>query len=724
MAEQETSTAVPEDHAARFLEKLEQDPIPVAELAEALDALYTGGQVEDADELADLLQDALAGREAIRDAVEILHRRALHRVKDRGFRDVCEEAVRKLVEGKREHRILSEHIGFEKDVPAHECMRRLLNLLDMAPGKLCHDKTWGFGIIESADSFYQRVTIDFYKKKGHEMSFAYSAEALKLIDDDHLLARRHRDAEGLKQLVSENPAEIVRISLRSYGPMNVTVLQETLVRELLDESEWKKFWDGARKGLKSDPFVEIPRKRSESIKLREKAFAYDEEWFSSLLELREIPAILQQVTEWLSNHDPASMPEKGRAAFVNRLGFVAKGAMGQNDGQVAKTLILSTRLGIPAGDVGLDAYLDSAMSTERILSVAGKLPSRDFKAFLEHLADRDSAGTTDLLLKIFSSLPLDAIQDVVDVLGSCSREADVNRLLGAILDSKSSTVDMMAWFGRNFGRLSSIGIGVRQGFLGDLLNALEKGESRSGQRAYNQLGGLFEDSEWLSMVLDPISDERRRAFMARIKESGAFEEMDRRMILGRMIKLYPELESEMKAQGDEEEIGSRVRVTSHRSFGERREQLRKLIHEDIPNNSKEIALARSYGDLRENFEYKAAKEMQAVLLRRQAEFEAMLDVVTPSDFLNFPHDRVGLGTGVTLRREDGLEETYYILGEWDRDEALGIISSTTKMAEALLGHAKDATVTVPAEDGSMSATILAVFPLPGNVLSWCGEEGA
>jgi len=720
ITEPETATAVPEDRTAWFFEKLEQNPIPVDELSDALEKLYAQNKADEADELSELVQDALADRDALRDAVDILHRRALIRKKETAFKQICEESVLKMVEGNREQRILTEHIGLDKDVPAHECMRRFLNLMDMAPEKLCHDNTWGFGIVQDVDSFYQRVTIDFEKKSGHEMSFAYAAEALDLIGDDHLLARRHRDSEGLNQLVTDDPAEIVRISLRSYGPMNVTVLQETLVRELLDESGWKKFWDGARKGLKADPFVEIPRKRSEAIRLREKAFAYDEEWFSSLLQVREIPAILQWITEWLSNHDPSTLTDEGKTIFLNRLVFAAKGARGGNDGQVAKVLMLAKRIGITTGDLGIDSYLSSSMSAARIKNIAGQLPSRDLKVFLEHLAEIDSEKTVSLLLNVLPDLSFDAIQDVVDVLASWSREADAFLILRGILDAKNSTVDMMAWFGKNVDRFDALEISTRQGFLNDLLNALETGHSRSGQRSYNQLCGLFEESDWLSKILEPARDEHRRAFMGRIKDSSAFDEMDRRMILGRIIKLYPELESEMKVrEGDEEEAAPRMRVTSHRSFRERQRQLKKLINEDIPKNSKEIAHARSYGDLRENFEFKAAKEMQAVLLRREAELEAMLDAVTPADFSSFPHDRAGVGTGVTLEYGDGRAETFYILGDWDRDEELGIISSTTKMAEALMGQSAGASVQVPAEDGERTAKIVSVSPLTEEILAWC-----
>ena len=73
-------------------------------------------------------------------------------------------------------------------------------------------------------------------------------------------------------------------------------------------------------------------------------------------------------------------------------------------------------------------------------------------------------------------------------------------------------------------------------------------------------------------------------------------------------------------------------ITSIRSFAEMTEQLNNIINKQIPENSAAIAHARSYGDLRENAEYKAAKERQAFLNRRRAELDKGIQNTKPVDF--------------------------------------------------------------------------------------------
>jgi transcription elongation GreA/GreB family factor len=129
----------------------------------------------------------------------------------------------------------------------------------------------------------------------------------------------------------------------------------------------------------------------------------------------------------------------------------------------------------------------------------------------------------------------------------------------------------------------------------------------------------------------------------------------------------------------------RPRLTSRRSFRERQAQLKKLVEVDIPENSREIGVAISYGDLRENFEYQAAKDKQGLLMRRKSELEQDLVAVQAADFKNTPSDCAGMATCIWIAGVAGEEQRLCILGEWDCDEALGIVGAGSGVAELLFG---------------------------------------
>jgi len=126
---------------------------------------------------------------------------------------------------------------------------------------------------------------------------------------------------------------------------------------------------------------------------------------------------------------------------------------------------------------------------------------------------------------------------------------------------------------------------------------------------------------------------------------------------------------------------------SWESLERRKNDYRELVEKKIPANSKEIAIARSYGDLRENHEYKAAKEMQKLLMKQKSELENQLVRARGSDFANPRLEVVSIGTAVrAIDLEANRPEQFTILGAWDSEPEKGVVSYLSPMAQALLNH--------------------------------------
>jgi len=106
-------------------------------------------------------------------------------------------------------------------------------------------------------------------------------------------------------------------------------------------------------------------------------------------------------------------------------------------------------------------------------------------------------------------------------------------------------------------------------------------------------------------------------------------------------------------------------VVSWSSLEKRKAEYEELVKKKIPENIKEIALARSYGDLSENFEYKAAKQMQAVLARQRASSSRRCKMRVVFRLKIQTHPAFSIGTIITVRdKASKKQETYTILGAW------------------------------------------------------------
>jgi transcription elongation factor GreA len=128
-------------------------------------------------------------------------------------------------------------------------------------------------------------------------------------------------------------------------------------------------------------------------------------------------------------------------------------------------------------------------------------------------------------------------------------------------------------------------------------------------------------------------------------------------------------------------------LVSWESLERRKAEYQELVQKKIPANSREIATARSYGDLSENHEFKAAKEMQKMLMRRKDELETQLTRARGTDFSNVRTDIVSIGTIVQATDLNANQpETFTILGAWDSDPDKGVISYLSPVAQSLLNN--------------------------------------
>jgi transcription elongation factor GreA len=126
-------------------------------------------------------------------------------------------------------------------------------------------------------------------------------------------------------------------------------------------------------------------------------------------------------------------------------------------------------------------------------------------------------------------------------------------------------------------------------------------------------------------------------------------------------------------------------LVSRQSFEAKQHEYELLITEKIPENKQAIVTAREHGDLRENSEYKMARQDQETLMAQKAQLEADLARAQITDFTDATDQAAGIGTVVTLKSAKGKVYTYTLLGAWDSDPDQHILSYQTPLAQQLLG---------------------------------------
>ncbi len=116
------------------------------------------------------------------------------------------------------------------------------------------------------------------------------------------------------------------------------------------------------------------------------------------------------------------------------------------------------------------------------------------------------------------------------------------------------------------------------------------------------------------------------------------------------------------------------------------ERLKHLIEVELKRNAQALAQARSYGDLRENYEYKIAKEARVRLFNQINKLKEELKKAVPINIQDRDLSKVEIGTKVKMKNLiTGEVKEWTILGPWDIDLEKNIISYLSPLGESLLG---------------------------------------
>jgi transcription elongation GreA/GreB family factor len=690
-----------------FNGQLESSDIDVTEVVDVFEAMSQEGRGAEAGTWAQSLFQKLAESEQIGNALQVLEWLAAS-----GALSNVKSAVEKLLSKNRNALKMVEPAGFGGQLPAAECFRRLRHLRSLKTGMLCYNATWGFGIIEHIDFFYQQLEIDFERKGDHEMAFSYAAEALEVLDEGHILAIKHNQPAELERMIKEEPAEVVRITLRSYGNMPVTRLQTTLTPSILSESGWKKFWETARRELKKDAAIEIPKKRSDNIVLHKKALAYDDEWFGLIAELRDIEALFDRFNEIIEKKIDTSS-DVAREKLANRLAFIIKGAPSGRPEWKAQGFIYARTFGIEPADVDTAKLVEELIGGD-LVTMLDRLPTRQLQSLLAVLIESDKEAVVATLREVIPVVSHPVLNEVMSALIECGAEEDVRRIMEEAVARRTASAPMLLWVQRSTQVVEKWGLISQSDLAFRIQEVLEVNSMGAMLRAQNQLRERYQQEQWLHDVMGTMTEQQRRDFLRRIHEGHGWDVLDRKSIIAKVLRKFPELQDIILPPKSATLPKRETPFTSSRSYAEKQKQLERIMTVDIPENSKEIEVARSYGDLRENAEFKYAKERQGLLMAQGAQLAEDLEKVKPTDFAESSTDEVSMGTGVELVYSSGVAETFYILGAWDQDEVLSIISSETALAKALIGHKVGDTVQIPAGECELKS----ILPLSADVREW------
>lgn len=586
-------------------------------------------------------------------------------------------------------------------------LKHIEPLTTLAETRYCHHKSWGFGKITTIDTVFARFVIDFPNKPGHQMDLGFAADSLRPIPPDHILAKKASDLEGLRKLAATDHLAVVKLVLKSNGgKATADQIQQMLVPDVI-ASDWKKWWDTAKRELKKDGHFQISTKKSDPIVYQEQTTSLQDRLLADFRTAKGLKARTAAAAEVLKGM--ADMADKAAAASEINTALNAEIATHVRTQPAVALEAMFVR------DDLRDASGNSPLQGELTPQVVWSQESVKFGALMEALP---AAKHRRALQSFKDSTPvwIEAVKPALNSSSAklCSELAHLlvengkldvlKETLAALISRHTASSELLLWLAKE--RSDTFADILGPEVFRAMLSAMER--DQFNEKKSNRLRDFIMDDQALLVELIGSADlEVIKDLTRALQLSPVFDDMDKRSLLARIVKSYPAIQSLIS--GDQQGRQEAHLVVSWESLERRKNEYEELVQKKIPANSKEIAIARSYGDLRENHEYKAAKEMQKVLMRRKAELEQQLVRARGMDFSNPRTDVVSIGTRVRLMDVNSNQgEAYTILGAWDGDPEKHIISYLTPVGQKLLNKAVGEEVELDTEQGQKKFRVEAI----------------
>ena len=316
-------------------------------------------------------------------------------------------------------------------------------------------------------------------------------------------------------------------------------------------------------------------------------------------------------------------------------------------------------------------------------------------------------------------LPLRYYNGVEEVLDSDPESDNIDDLYAAIvagLTKNTITSDALVWLWRQGVERETVFGNPRAIF--EILGKKTKGEFLKAKRDLMKL--LLDNQDFQRCVLQQGDEAAITSFVSIVKHHPVLNKGEQQSILVKICRIYPEAEEIVAERKKVVARRAMPKMTSVRRVNQAQVELKEIVEKKIPANARAIQAAREMGDLRENAEFKAAKEEQKLLRARRYDLEKGLQEITATDFGEVKVENIVIpGCSVTLTYEDDSEATFHMVGLWDSVPELRQISYDTPLGRVLVSRKIGETVETPQGE----ATITALAPLPKTVIDWITGEG-
>jgi transcription elongation GreA/GreB family factor len=540
-----------------------------------------------------------------------------------------------------------------------------------------------------------------------ELQFAF--QKTEWIPADDFRAKKIEQLEELRALVKSDPLALVVHLLESHGgSMTGDALEKELCGAVIPEANFKKWWDTTKKALRESRLAAVPQKRTEAIVLRVGDRSPAEALVADFEAARDIKGMIRALEAIAADIGAFENDSESLKRLLSDIDEGAKKAARVQLGQALQLVAArdevigsSKSLELDPSAVRLSDLLLTA-DPSRLADEAGTLPSGRQRAVYEAFPNAFAEDWVSKIVQVFDRVGARGVTEIARILLERGAMPALVTHLRSAIARRALGPDALIWVCRE---RKGPALEVFSADVGaSVLNLLENDHLSDGPRKTSRLQSLLGDDKTLLTDLVAIMDiNETRNFGRRLLDCPVFGDLEKKSLMARIIKARPEtveLVNGINSKRPEE-----ILLVSWESLEKKKAELDDLIRNKIPQNLNDVKIARSYGDLRENFEYKSAKDLEKYLGHRRNALDKEINNARGTDFKGSDATKVNIGTVVTLVDASGKEVVMTVLGAWDSIPETRTVSYLSEVGKALVGRAPGDTVEIRDEETEVMGTL-------------------
>ena len=575
-------------------------------------------------------------------------------------------------------------------------------------------RSWGVGIIRKLAN--DTLTINFGKAAGiKEMKLSMAVTALKPLAKDHIwVLKATKQKAELAEKIKKDKVWALKTIIKSYDNLcDFKKIKAELVPGILTAGEWTSWNSAAKKILESDAQFGVSPTDINMYTVRDHELSAEEKLSNEFKAQKQFFARVDILMKFFES----DLTDKTSDFFAEMYSYFTgylKNITKVNEQVITSWLIVNNitaidkQFAVPSKDTFANLYNRIEDPREIYLSLKDSKQTHlrsDFLNAIRMLPDWDKQ-----YIRLF---PTALKEDMLTLLINEGHTEEVQKLVKTAFDQYKDYRETVLFFfekcqdkewyqnaGVSYEKQLITLINIIELTFREINNHVNSTDNKKINK--NATALLFQESTLYAYMFSGDETLVKKMYTM-IDDIADIDPSYKAQTRSKILDKYPDFKFRVSEEKDDQPKGM---IVTAQKLAEKKAELERIQKVDIPQNAQDVAEAKAKGDLKENQEYKSAKEQQHFLSLQLAQLQSELNRAVVFDPTTSTTSMVSFGTVVTLIDNDsGKEETYTILGPWESDPDNNVISYMSPFGNAVLNRKAGETATFTINEHKYNYTV-------------------